>query len=147
MAEPLMGHPSLVARIATGKLIGLVIGAVAFFLLPAWGAEDLFFRFGMWAWIITTGAVIGMFGVMTEVPVFNWPMKWWVRGPVVGSWMMLVLWLVAREPMNAIAASFFGEGSIFASGAWSIVDGIVLGLLIAGIATWFGGEGKAAAGQ
>ncbi|HUV32308.1 MAG TPA: hypothetical protein VMW31_01950, partial [Devosiaceae bacterium] len=59
----------------------------------------------------------------------------------------LVLWLVAREPMNAIAASFFGEGSIFASGAWSIVDGIVLGLLIAGIATWFGGEGKAAAGQ
>jgi hypothetical protein len=139
--------PSLFSRALVAKSIGFVLGLFAFFLLPVFGESDLAFRFGVLFWLTTMGGVIALMGVMTEDPTFHIPLPWWVRGPMVGSFMVLILWLVAHERMDAITANIVGPSSFFASGAWAVVDGLFLGLIMGGLATWFGGEGKAIVGH
>ena len=139
--------PSLMLRISIGKALGVAFGAAAFFLLPLYGETDLVFRIGILFWLATTGAFVGIFGVMTHYPVLNMPMPWWLRGPMVGGFLMLNLWLVARERLDAIAVNMMGTDSVFSSGAWVIADGLVIGLIMAAFITFFGGEGKETVGR
>lgn len=142
-----MQKPSLILRTAIGKLIGFVAGLVAYFMLPIWGEPDLLFRIGIVLYLTTIGGVIGLMGVMTFHPVLRFAMPWWFRGPFTGAFMMALLWLLAHERMDAIMVTIFGEGSFFAHGAWAIIDGVILGLIIGWTASRFGGEGKETVGQ
>lgn len=140
--------PSLLARVTVGKSIGLVFGVIAFIVLPMIDADvSLAFRFGFAFWLILIGAFIGLVGVMTFHPVLHMPMPWWVRGPMVGGFMMFNLWLVSGGQLDALAVTMFGTGSVFANGAWSIVDGLGIGLIMAGLATAIGGEGRETVGR
>ncbi len=143
----MLAKPSLVLRIGIGKSIGLVVGLIAFFLAPVFGESDLLFRIGVVLWITTMGVYIGLFGVMTEYPIIHLPLPWWFRGPLIGSFMMLVLWLVAHERMDALIINVMGEGSPINSGVWTVIDGGFLGLLMAWLTTKFGGEGRATVGH
>ncbi len=134
--------PSLMLRIGIGKFIGLAFGLVAFFMLPLFGESDVLFRLGLLCWLVIMGAFIGLFGVVTHYPIINMPIKWWLRGMMIGAMMMFTFWLIAYARLDAIAIQMFGAGSIFANGAWVIIDGIIMGLIIAFIATKFAGEGK-----
>lgn len=140
--------PSLIARIAVGKSIGLVFGVLAFIVLPMIVPDvTLAFRFGYAFWLIMMGGFIGLMGVMTYHPMLHLPLPWWFRGPLIGGFMMFNLWLVAGGQLDAIALAFFGAGSVFSNGAWSIVDGLVLGLIMSWLATQIGGEGKETVGR
>ena len=143
----MLEKPSLLLRIGIGKGLGFVFGLVAFFLLPLYGEADLLFRLGMISWLVIMGALIGLLGVMTSHPLIKLPLPWWWRGMMIGGFMMMAFWLVAHERIDAIAVEIFGAGSVFAYGAWVIVDGFLMGLIIAWFATKFGGEGMETVGR
>lgn len=144
----MLTKPSLLLRAAIGKTIGLIFGFIAFFILPQIVPElSLLFRWGLVFYLTMMGGFIGIMGVMTYHPVLHMPMPWWVRGPLIGGFMMLVLWMLAQTEFDAVATAIFGEGSLFSSGAWSIVDGMVIGAIMSFLATRFGGEGKETVGR
>lgn len=144
----IFGKPSLITRIAVGKLIGFVIGLIGFILMPALLPEvDQLARWGILLWYPTMGAFIGVFGVFTHHPVLRLPMPWWFRAPVIGAWMNLVLTLFAYDVMAAATAAMFGADSAFTSPFWFTLEGAIVGLIIGYFATLFGGEGKEVLGD
>ena len=135
-------HPSLVNRIAIGKFIGLVVGLIGFFTLPAVYPEVTWhLRWGVLLWYVTLGAVVGMAGVFTRHPVLLLLMPWWVRAPVIGAWMNLVLTFFAHREMADVMDAMFGPDGGLTSPYWFVVEGAVIAGLMGFFATRFGGEG------
>lgn len=131
--------PSLLTRISVAKLVGFAFGLAGFFMLPAFGVDDLKLRLGVLFWYTTVGALIGLAGVMTFHPILRMRMPWWLIGPGLGAWMNFVLILIAWNviaPLTAEAA-FFGLTSPW----WVLAEGAIVGFVIGGGATYFGGEG------
>ena len=87
----MFGNPSLITRIAVGKIIGFAFGLVGLIFLPHFLPDIGWMpRLGILFWYTTVGAMIGVFGVVTWHPVFRLPMPWWFRAPVLGGWMNFV---------------------------------------------------------
>jgi len=135
-------NPSLVTRVAVGKLVGLVIGIIGFafceFFLPE---TDWMLRWGILLWYTTLGAIIGVFGVFNWHPVLKLPFPWWIRAPVLGGWMNFVLTFFSYDLMQAVLVEMFNQGHILTSPFWFSLEGAVVGLIIGYFATRFGGEG------
>jgi hypothetical protein len=140
-------NPSLITRIATGKVIGFLFGLAGFILLPYFLPEaDLLLRWGILLWYTTVGAIIGVFGVFTYHPVLKLPFPWWFRAPLLGGWMNFVLTFFAYDTMRSMMVSVFGEDGILSSPFWFTLEGAIIGLIIGYFATRFGGEGKETVG-
>ena len=136
-------NPSLITRIAIGKVIGFLFGLSGFVLLPIFLPEvGWLIRWGILLWYTTLGAIIGVFGVLTWHPVLRLPMPWWFRAPLVGGWMNFVLTFFAYDTMSVMMESIFGAGGLLSSPFWFTAEGAVVGLVIGYFATRFGGEGK-----
>ncbi|MEP4475897.1 MAG: hypothetical protein ABJ024_12650, partial [Lentilitoribacter sp.] len=86
MLNDTLTPPSLTLRIGLGKLIGFGIGILGFIFLPYIAPESsLMLRLGLLLWYTTIGAIVGVFGVYTHHPVFNLPLPWWIRAPIIGG--------------------------------------------------------------
>ena len=141
-------NPSLITRIAIGKVIGFLFGLIGFIFLPYFLPEtDGLLRWGILLWYTTLGAIIGMFGVFTYHPILKLPFPWWFRAPVVGAWMNFVLTFFAFDAMQDMMFAVFGEDGILTSPFWFTAEGAIVGLIIGYFATRFGGEGKATVGK
>lgn len=137
---------SLATRVAIGKTIGLVVGLIGFFSLPALYPEVSWqLRWGVLLWYVTVGAVVGLAGVFTRHPVLMLPMPWWVRAPVIGAWMNFVLTFFAHREMTDVIAVVLGPGGSMTSPYWFVVEGAIVAAIIGFFATRFGGEGPGAA--
>lgn len=144
----MFGNPSLMTRIAVGKLIGFLIGLGGFILLPHFLPDaSLMLRWGIFLWYITFGAIIGVFGVLNYNPVIKMTMPWWFMSIFIGAWMNFVLVFFAHEPMSAMIVSVFGAGGAISSPFWFAAEGAIVGLIIGYFATRFGGEGPEVAGK
>ncbi len=144
----MFGKPSLITRIAVGKLLGLIVGLLGFFALPHIVPEaDPMLRWGVLLWYITLGAIIGVFGVFTWHPVLKLPMPWWFRAPLVGAWMNFLLTFFAYAAMDQVMLAMFGEQGMLRSPFWFVLEGALIGLLIGYGATRFGGEGVDTVGR
>ena len=144
----MFGKPSLMTRIAVGKLVGFVIGLIGFVLLPfVWPESGWLLRWGILLWYTTVGAIIGLFGVIDFHPILKMRLDWWMRGPWVGAWMNFVLTFFAYDQMHAFLVSFFGKSSALTSPFWFVLEGAIVGLIIAFFSTRFGGEGAETAGK
>ena len=140
----MFGKPSLMTRIAVGKMIGFLFGLAGFILLPYFVPDSGWMvRWGILLWYTTLGALIGVFGVFTWHPILKLPMPWWFRAPFLGAWMNFVLTLFAYELMERMLVSLFGEQGLFSSPFWFVLEGAFIGLVIGFFATRFGGEGSA----
>jgi len=138
----MFSKPSLITRIAIGKLVGLAIGLIGFFSLPWFmAAPDPMLRWGILLWYTTLGAIIGVFGVVTWHPVLRLPMPWFFRAPLLGAWMNFVLVFFAHTQMSALLAEMFGPDGLLQSPFWFVLEGALVGLLMGYLATRFGGEG------
>ncbi len=140
--------PSLVTRIAIGKGIGFLIGLIGFIFLPFFVTEaGWLIRWGILLWYTTLGAIIGVFGVFTYLPVLKLPMPWWIRAPFLGAWMNFVLTFFAYDTMKDMLVTMFGAEGVLTSPFWFTLEGAVVGLLIGYLATRFGGEGAETVGR
>jgi hypothetical protein len=138
----MFGNPSLITRIAVGKLIGFLFGLAGFILLPHFLPDaGWLIRWGILFWYTTLGAIIGVFGVLTWYPILNLPFPWWFRAPMIGAWMNFVLVFFAHDTMQAMMISLFGEGGTLSSPFWFAAEGAIIGFIIGYFATRFGGEG------
>lgn len=135
----MFAKPSLLTRVAVGKLIGLLLGAIGFVAAPSFGIDDMKLRLGILFWYSGIGAFIGMAGVFTWHPMLKMKMPWWFMGSLIGAWMNFILILIAWNVIAPLMAAnpIWGLTSPW----WGVVEGAIIGLLIAGLATLFGGEG------
>ena len=140
MSTSVYEKPSILTRITIGKALGLLIGFAGFLILPSlWPEYDPLFRWGILFWYATLGSVVGVFGVLNYHPVLQMPFPWWVRAPLLGGWFNLVLTFFAYDALAAAMVSMMGmELSPF----WFVLEGAIVGLIIGGVATRFGGEGQ-----
>ena len=140
--------PSLMLRVAVGKVIGLAFGLAGFVVLlvlyPETGWRT---AWGILLWYTTVGAIIGVFGVFTYHPVLRMPMPWWFRAPLLGAWMNFVLTFFAYDVMEELMIAFFDAHGTLASPFWFTLEGAIVGLVIGYFATRIGGEGKEAVGN
>ncbi len=144
----MFGNPSLMTRIAIGKLTGLVFGLIGFIFLPYFLPDSgWLLRWGILLWYTTVGAIIGVFGVVTYHPILKLPMPWWFRAPLLGAWMNFVLTFFAYDAMKAMMISVFGEGGLLSSPFWFTSEGAIIGFIIGFFATRFGGEGDDVVGR
>lgn len=135
-------NPSIVTRIAVGKLVGFVIGASGFVIIPYFMPDATWtLKWGILFWYTTLGAIVGMFGVFAYHPVLKLPMPWWLRAPLIGAWMNFVLTFFAYELMAEALVAVFGAGGALQSPFWFMGEGAIVGLVIGYLATRFGGEG------
>jgi len=117
-------NPSLTIRVLIGKGVGLFFGLTSFILLPFILPETGWLvRWGILLWYPTVGAIIGLVGVYTRHPILKFPLPWWVRAPLVGAWMNLVLMLFAYDTLQAIMLAAFGDQGLMGSPFWFIVEG------------------------
>ena len=134
--------PSLVTRIAIGKGVGFAVGLAGFLLLPVLVPEaGWLIRWGVLLWYTTLGAIIGVFGVLTTLPVLKLPLPWWVRAPFLGAWMNFVLTFFAYDTMKDLMIAVMGADGLMTSPFWFALEGAIFGLVVGYLATRFGGEG------
>ncbi|MBT8472128.1 MAG: hypothetical protein KJN99_05955 [Marinicaulis sp.] len=135
----MFGKPSLLTRITVAKLAGFALGVWGFFALPAYGVDDMRLRIGFLFWYVSIGAFIAIAGVMTYHPLLKLRMPWWFIGPWIGAWMNFILIMFAWDNFASLMAQvdFMGLTSPW----WGVVEGAVVGLVLGGLATLFGGEG------
>jgi hypothetical protein len=144
----MFGNPSLMTRIAIGKLIGFVFGLTGFILLPFFLPDaGWLLRWGILFWYTTVGAIIGVFGVFTYHPVLKLPFPWWFRSTVLGAWMNFVLTFFAYDDMQAMMHAVFGPDGSLSSPFWFVLEGAIIGFIIGFFATRFGGEGAHTVGK
>lgn len=140
----MFSNPSLMTRIAIGKLIGFLVGLAGFIVIPFfWPDAGWLLRWGVLLWYTTLGAIIGVYGVFTWHPILKLPMPWWFMAPVIGGWMNFVLTFFAYDQMHTMMIRMFGEAGVITSPFWFVAEGMIVGLLIGYLATRFGGEGPA----
>ena len=133
---------SLFTRIAIGKGVGFLFGLAGFITLPYFLPEpNWMLRWGILFWYPTVGAVIGVFGVYTWHPVLHLPLPWWFRAPLIGAWMNFVLAFFAYEQLERMLIHMFGVNGLLQSPFWVVPEGVIVGLIIGGLATKFAGEG------
>ncbi len=138
----MFSNPSLMTRIAVGKLVGFIFGLLGFlYLILFLPQADQMLGWGILFWYTTMGAVIGIFGVYTRHPVLKMPMPWFLHAPAIGAWMNFVLVFFAYEKFQALMVTIFGIGSGLTSPWWFVLEGAIVGLIIGWLATRFGGEG------
>ncbi len=142
----MFSKPSLMTRIAVGKLVGFIFGLLGFlYLILFLPATDPLLGWGVLFWYTTVGAVIGVYGVYSRHPILDLPMPWWMRAPVIGAWMNFVLVFFAYDKLQALMIDMFGAPtgttSSLTSPWWFVLEGAIVGLVIGWLATRFGGEG------
>ena len=141
-------NPSLVTRIAIGKLIGFALGLIGLAVIPIlWPDSGWMERIGFLFWYTTVGAFIGVIGVFTWHPILKLPMPWWFRSTLIGAWMNFVLTLFIYDRLAEMMLELMGENGLFMSPFWFVAEGAIVGLVIGYFATRFGGEGPETVNQ
>ena len=138
----MLAKPSLVTRVAVGKLIGFGIGLLGLLIIPLlWPDSDWMERLAFLFWYTTVGAFIGLAGVFTWHPVMRMTMPWWFSSSMIGAWMNLVLTMFIYDRLAAMMLGLSSAEGLFLSPWWFVAEGALVGLLIGYFATRLGGEG------
>ena len=135
-------NPSLVTRIAIGKLLGFALGLIGLIVIPfLWPDSGWMERIAFLLWYTTLGAFVGLVGVLDWHPVLRLSMPWWFSSTLVGAWMNFVLTLFIYDRLAEMMVELFAESELFQSPFWFVAEGAAVGLFIGYFATRFGGEG------
>ena len=134
---------SIAGRIRIGISIGLVLGIIVILLLPTVGFP-LFSKLGLGTLMtfIVMGILLGFVGMFDRHPVFDFKMRWWLRGPVVGVIMMLMYVLLSYDSLVAVMQSPLVSWTGLSSPFWALADGVWIGLLMGWAETKFAGQGE-----
>ncbi len=134
---------SVNARLTVAIVLSIVIGVAVMLILPVFGLEIFsMYSFGMLLMFILMGRAIGFAGTVDKVPVIGIKAKWWVCGPFLGAAYMLMFVLLTYTT----AAVFFNSALVALLGLrspfWALVDGAIIGAIIAFVTKRLAGEGS-----
>ena len=133
----------LVRRLGMAKMIGFAVGLLGFaWFLKFWPGVDMWTRVGFLLWYTTFGVWIGILGVVTVHPVLKFSIPFWFRGIAFGGWLNLVLVFLMHDRFSQLMQSNSSLTWGLQSPFWFVVEGMILGVAIDGVSTWFGGEGS-----
>lgn len=128
-------------RFIIGAMIGLVAGLAVFFVVPLMGAVlALKFGLGLVLFYVLLGGFIAFVGMFERHPIFNFKMPWWLRGVAIGLVFHLMLILLSYDQITLMVQQmdFLGMRSPW----WALIDGVLLGLIMAFTETKLAGEGQ-----
>lgn len=132
---------SVINRIIIGKTIGFVAGLFVFLMMPFLGADlDFKFGLGLIVFYVILGALTAFMGTIDRHPWLKFPMPWWVSGALMGLIMHFMLVLLTYDQFAAIMQSM--DVFSMTSPWWVLIDGTILGLIMAFVETRLAGEGK-----
>ena len=133
----------IVRRVVLGKLLGCVLGGMAFvFLWVMDAALGGRFLAGLWVGYIFLGAMIGLAGMLTRHPLLGFRMGFAVRGGMLGLIFHLILVLVGYEVVQRfLKSSDWMVSWGFVSPWWMLVDGMLVGIFMDFVLTRLAGEG------
>lgn len=133
---------SVTGRIAVGKLVGLVMGIVAMIALPSFGFP-MFSMFGLGTLIMfmLMGVLVAFMGQYDRHPLFDFKMHWWMRGAVVGFVVMLMYILLSYASLETVMMSNIISWMGLTSPFWALLDGMVIGMIMAFAETKIAGAG------
>jgi hypothetical protein len=133
---------SVTGRIVVGKSIGLIIGFLVMLFLPTFNMPMIsYFSVGTLLFFVLMGAVIGFMGQYDRHPAFNFKMPWYVRGPLVGMFFLLMYILFTYDELSFIMESALVSWMGFESPFWALIDGAVIGGIMGFVETKAAGEG------
>ena len=134
---------SVAGRVAIGKMIGLIVGLVCLAFLPGFGFPTLsFFGLGTLIMFVLMGTLIGFVGQFDRHPALDFAMPWWFRGSAVGFAFMLMFVLLSYGSLEFIMQSSLIAWTGLQSPFWALIDGVIIGMLMAYCETRFAGEGS-----
>jgi hypothetical protein len=135
-----MDEKQLTYRVGGGKGLGLLFGLIGFFALPYFVEEpSIFLRIGILLWYPTVGAFVGLAGVFAHHPILNMSLPWFVRGPLIGGWMNVLIVMFAHDQLIQMTDAWNIAYGIYVSPYWLILEGVLIGSVMDWLLTrWFG---------
>jgi hypothetical protein len=132
----------ILRRIGTAKILGLIIGLIGFFMIPAlWPGESMLLRVGILLWYTTFGVFIGILGMFNHHPLLKFRLPFWFRGIVFGAWLNLVLAFLMYDKLSLLFQQLEGAFGGIQCPFWIVLEGAVMGLIIDAVTTKYAGEG------
>ena len=122
-------------RVALSKLLGLGFGVIFAWWFAQMTTAPVTLVWGMALLLLTLGALIGILGFYTRIPVFGFALPVWLRGAFCGLWMGVVMVLLAYGPMSTALDQLAWLPAVFNSPWWALADLAIIGALIDLIAT------------
>ena len=134
---------SVAGRIAVGVVVGAVVGVLVNLTAPYFGFAPFgLFGLGTLILLVLMGLTIGLVGVFDRHPVFGFKMHWWIRGCVAGLLFSLMFVLLGYDSAQVILRSALVSWTGLTSPFWLLLDGMVVGLIVAFLETKIAGEGS-----
>ena len=140
----MFAYPSMMRRALIAKSAGMAVGCLILLITP-WIYPNVGFDtlIGWWLWMIAFGGIIALAGLYDRVPLFGWPLPFWIRGPFLGLALFLILALIAEQDISAwLAQAPDWWPQSLRNRFLILIDGALLGLIFDWLATRWGGEGK-----
>lgn len=131
----------LAKRLAAAKSLGFLVWLIAFCMIPyVFNGADMYIRWAVLLWYTTFGAIIWLMWVLDKHPAIeSFKMPWWFRGVFMWAWLNFVLALFIHNILwDIMLWTMFEWYSPF----WIVLEWAIIWLIIDGIATKCGGEGK-----
>lgn len=126
----------IVTRVWTAALTGFTFSFLAFLYMGIVFGFDLSVTWGVLLWYTFIGFIIGIVGTLKRHPIFGFHLLF-LRGMLVAGILNLSVGLMAEVEFKHMFA--FVPCPI----EWAfLLEGLIVGAIIDGVATHFGGEGK-----
>lgn len=127
-------------RITIWKSIGFVFWIIGFFVMPLVFTEaPLMLRFALFFWYTTLWAVIWIFGIWNNYPMFNITIPYWLRWAFIWAWMNFVLALFMYDILIGLMMWTFLE---WFSPFWIVIEWLLFWFIVDLVATKYVWEGK-----
>ena len=131
----------LIKRIAIWKSIGFIFWLAAFYIMPLFFPEaSSMLSWAIFLWYITLWAIIWVFGVWNNIPIFKITVPYWLRWIWIWGWMNFILALFMFDNLTWLMAGTYMEW-------WSpfriVLEWAVFWLIVDTITTKKVWEGKA----
>ena len=131
----------LIKRIAIWKSIGFIFWLAAFYIMPLFFPEaSSMLSWAIFLWYITLWAIIWVFGVWNNIPIFKITVPYWLRWIWIWGWMNFILALFMFDNLTWLMAGTYME---WRSPFRIVLEWAVFWLIVDTITTKKVWEGKA----
>ena len=120
----------LIASITAAKLVAFAVGVVVFLVLPSLVSElNRVHRWALLFWYPTLAGVAVASNVadFSKLKLLRPP--WWLRTPLIGGWLNLMVVLFASDIMRNYSLVVLSSSGKLTSPFWFVLDGAIIAII------------------